>query len=162
MMAFKYDSVNHAQQDALDIYNRYKLAGEDLTNDVMKVAMGPIASASYSPTSFVNFGTATKANVKASAGSLFAIMASSINAAIRYLLIHNKASAPAAAEVPVLAFPIPAGTSTAPSSVIIDSDFLGASGYYLSTGIGWAISTTSATFTDSATASDHVINGMYV
>lgn len=160
-MAFKYDSINHAQQDALDVYNRYKLAGEDIANDVLRVSSVPIVSASLSPTVFTGYGAATKALVKASPASLVSLYASNVNAAVRYLQVHNKATAPAGTDVPVLSFPIPAGSATVPASVLLDSDFF-EGGYYLSTGLGWAISTTVATFTDSATASEHVVNGMYV
>lgn len=161
-MAYKYDSINHAQQDAFDTYLRYKIAGEDLTNDVLKTVPTPLASAAYSGVAFSSFGAATKANVKASPGSLLSVYASNINAAIRYLLLHNKASAPAGADVPLMAFPIPAGSSTAPASIILDGDFWGAAGFYFSTGLGWAISTTGATFTDSATASEHYVNGSFI
>lgn len=161
-MAFKYDSINHAQQDAFDVYQRYLLAGEDLTNNVLKVASAPVVSASYSGTGFTNAGAATKANQKASAGMLQSIRASNANAAVRYLQIHNKASAPAAGETAIFSFVIPAGTAAAPGIVMVDDAFFGLNGYYLSTGVSWAISTTSGTFTDSATAGEHIINGVYL
>lgn len=161
-MAFKYDSINHAQQDAFDVYQRYLLAGEDLTNSVMKTVAAPIVSASYSGSAFTNAGAATKANQKASAGMIQSIRASNANAAVRYLQLHNKASAPAAGETAIFSFVIPAGTALAPGITMVDDGFFCLNGYYLSLGVSWAISTTSGTFTDSATAAEHIINGIYL
>lgn len=160
MFTFRFDTVEHAQKDAYDTYLRYLIAGEDLTNNVLRVAMAPISSVSYSPSNFSGFGAATKAVVKASAGSLISIYASNVNAAVRYLQVHNKASAPAGGDVPVASFPIPAGSATAVASILISNDFFNSD--YFSAGISWAISTTGATFTDSATASEHYVNGMFL
>ena len=159
-MSFKYDSINHAQQDAFDCYLRYLIAGEDLTNNVLRVAWAPLASSSYSATAFSNFGAAAAANVKGTPGAIVSVAATSINAAIRYLQIHNKATIPLSTEVPVFSFPLPAGSATVPSVLVLDSDFF-MGGYYLSAGIGWAFSTTAGTYT-AATASDHQINGLYI
>lgn len=136
-------------------------AGEDLTNNVLGVAHKPVASSTYSGTSFVAVLNDVDISVKASAGNLLSISCSNINAAIRYLQLHNKASAPSAGETATFSFPIPAGSGTAPSTVTIDRDFLGPNGHYFSTGIAVGVSTAAATFT-AATTTDHVVNGTYV
>ena len=104
-------------------------------------------------------GSVTKANIKASAGNLYWFRATNKNAAVRWLQFHNKASAPAAAETALINVEIPAGTATQPASVEILIPF---NGDRFSTGIGWAISTTVTTFTDSATASEHTVHARYI
>lgn len=144
------------------------LAGEDLSgtggiaNQVMGTIQKPVVTTSYSPLINSSFGTATKANAKASAGQMLFAAASNANASVRYFQIHNKASNPAGTDVPLFSIPVSAGTTNAPGQVILDNDFFTQNGFALSTGVSWAISTTVATFTDSATASDHVINIGYI
>lgn len=110
----------------------------------------------------VSFGTITKANLKGSAGNVRGIYVTNTNAAVRYFQIHDKATAPAGTDVPVASYIIPAGTATAPATLFIEDSFFGPNGKYLATGVGWAISTTNATFTDSATASEHNVEVNYV
>ena len=100
-------------------------------------------------------------SVKATKGNLKSIVVTNINAAIRYLQIHNKASAPASTNVPVLSIPIPAGTATVPGYLEIGTEVLGEDGIYLNTGVAVGISTAAGTFT-AATVTDHTINGIYV
>lgn len=109
-----------------------------------------------------DFGTVTKKLVKNTAGNVLTIKAWNANAAVRWLLLHNKATAPAAADVPVSSYPIPAGTANSPGSVSLGLDDFGPLGRYQATGIGWSISTTKATFTDAATAADHQVEAEYV
>lgn len=160
MMAFKYDSINHAQQDAFDVYQRYLLAGEDLSNNVMRIAMAPVASASYSANPFFDDASVDGA-MKTSAGALMSAVASNMNAARRYLQVHNKASALALNDVPLLSFPIPAGTALAPGMLMLDSEFFGLAGVYCSLGVRIGVSTTSGAYT-AGTAADHDLAGMYL
>lgn len=138
------------------------LGGEDLTNNVMGVTQKPIAASTYSPLLYSEITQVTKANIKSSPGNVLSFYISNVNAAVRYFQLHNKASAPAATEVPIYSFPIPAGTSTVPSVLELGSEFWTMAGKYFSTGIGWAISTTYATFTDSATNTEHVTFVHYI
>lgn len=125
-----------------------------VTHDLRTSYPVPEASAVISPDTFQDFGSVTKDTVKASAGNVFSVVVSNANAALRYFQLHNKASDPAAAETPVLSFPVPAGTAAAPTVLILGVDVFAPS-LRLSTGVGWAWSTTDGEFTDSATASDH-------
>lgn len=109
---------------------------------------------------YQDFGTVTKGTVKASAGIIGYIRVTNANAAIRYFQLHNKASAPAATETPVESFLIPAGTATAPGILQLGVNEL-SDRYNLKTGIGWAMSTTGGTFTDSAIAGDHTVSVRY-
>lgn len=100
-------------------------------------------------------------SVKASAGYLKSIAVTSINAGLRYLQVHNKATAPAGGDTPIWSFPIPAGAATAPAMVSFGEQDWGSGGLSCSTGIAIGVSTTAATFT-AATTTDHVVTGMYV
>ncbi|MGE0126680.1 MAG: hypothetical protein AB7U82_01150 [Blastocatellales bacterium] len=133
------------------------ITGEDFTNQVLGVAHKPLAASTYALDTDNQMTQVTKRNSKAAAGNVFGFYVTNDNAAVRYFQIHNKASAPAATEVPVLSFKIPAGTANNPGELKIGRDILGEAGHYLSTGVSWAISTTYGTFTDSATASEHIV-----
>jgi len=138
------------------------LAGEDLTNNVMATLTRPVASPTYAPLVYAPLTQVTKANIKASQGNVFSLIINNTNAAVRYLQLHNKASAPAAAEVPLISYPIPAGTAAVPGVLMLDNNFFTDAGINFSTGIGWAVSTTFATFTDSATNTEHFIMVTYI
>lgn len=100
-------------------------------------------------------------SVKASSGNLLSIYVTNINAAVRFLQFHDKASAPANPDVPVLSLPIPAGSATVPGVLQLLDTFLGDGGYPFSVGIAIGISTTNTTFT-AATTTDHYVAGSYV
>lgn len=71
--------------------------------------------------------------VKASAGDVFAVYGYNANAALRYLKLYNKATAPTVGtDVPVITFPLP------PTSAF---RFEIAKGLYFGTGIGYALTT---------------------
>lgn len=126
------------------------ISGEDQTSNLLGTLMKPVASATYAPTLYHYLGAAvTKANIKSAEGNVYAIRFVNNNAAGRWFQLHNKASAPAAGETPQIAFWVPTGTV-----LTVDSTWFAPSSRF-ATGIGWAVSTTSATFTDSATAGDH-------
>lgn len=144
------------------------LAGEDIlgnggqSGQVLGVIQKPVVTSGYSGSRFTNIAVVTKANLKNAAGLFLSVYVTNVNAAVRYFQVHNKATAPAATDVPVLSFPIPAGTATVPGVLYLPNDFFLENGDYLATGVGWAISTTLGTFTDSATAAEHTINGYYL
>lgn len=89
-------------------------------------------------TSFTNSAATTNAtSVKASAGTVFGVTASNINAAARFLKLYNLAVAPTVGtSVPVLTIPIPAG-----SVVTVP---LGTLGARFTTGIAFAITAAAA------------------
>lgn len=135
-------------------------AGEDLAANVLGILQKPVASSLYAPTPGFNAGAATAISVKATPGNLYWVSCSNANAAVRYLQIHDKASAPTAGNTPILSFVIPAGTAAAPSIAEITSAMLGPS-IYCATGIALGISTTAGTYT-AATANEHQTNWGYV
>lgn len=143
------------------VVEQYAPVAEDNVNGVYGVLPKPVSAAGYSGTPFQAVLDDVDVSVKGTAGNLLSIRATNINAAIRYLQIHNKASAPTSGDTALLSFPIPAGTSTAPAVVELGSEFFGANGLRLSTGVAIGISTAATTFT-AATTTDHVVSGMYV
>lgn len=102
--------------------------------------------------SFVNSAATTNAtSTKASAGTVWSVVVSNINAAARYLKLYNKASAPTVGtDVPVIVVPIPAG-----AVVQIDG---GSNGIRFGTGIAWALTTGAAdSDTGAVAASEHKV-----
>lgn len=102
--------------------------------------------------SFVNSAATTNAtSTKASAGTVWSVVASNINAAARYLKLYNKASAPTVGtDVPVLVIPLPAG-----QVVTVDG---GSNGIRFGTGIAWALTSGAAdSDTGAVSASEHKI-----
>lgn len=76
----------------------------------VKVSVGPDGTAqdSYTPFRLISAATTNATSVKASAGEIGLIVAFNTNAAVRYLKLYNKASAPTVGtDVPVLTLPIP-------------------------------------------------------
>ncbi len=100
-------------------------------------AAAPVASP------FSNFGAATKASAKGSAGKVLSV-------------IGFNATAPVATDVPIFSFEVPTA-----AGIVLGSEFFTTTGVAFSLGIGWAWSTTQATFTDGATANEHSLNGTY-
>lgn len=108
--------------------------------------MGGTGSTSYSH--FKDAGANATANVKASAGKVYSLSCQNTNASLRYIQLHDKASAASAGEEAKYSFPVYGGTTS-----IIDKDFLGDNGATFLTGITFAFSTTQWTYT-AGTASD--------
>lgn len=97
-------------------------------------------------TSFVNSAASTNAtSTKASAGTVWSVVVSNINAAARYLKLYNKATAPTVGtDTPVIVIPVAAG-----QVVQIDG---GSNGIRFATGIAWAL-TAGAADSDTAAVS---------
>lgn len=95
------------------------------------------------PTTYTNIGSDNATNVKASAGVVFSVSASNSNASLdRYILLHDKATAPIATDVPLAAFVVYAQGQT-----IIGTDFFTNAGIEFSNGIGFCYSSTEETCT---------------
>lgn len=110
------------------------------------------------PTTFnLNSAATTNAtSVKASAGTLLALQVSNINAALRYLKLYNKASAPTVGtDVPFMVFPIPIGGYIA--------EEFGTLGIRMGTGIALAITGAAAdSDTTAVSASEHKVSLSYI
>lgn len=114
----------------------------DATNALLATAVKPIASSTYAPSLFQNLGANATLNVKASTGNVFSLTCYNANAASRYIQLHNTATTPAGAAVPIYSFLVPSL-----SQVVIGSDFFTTMGVNFSTGIAFAFSTTINTYT---------------
>lgn len=97
-------------------------------------------------------------SVKASAGTVYAIHAVNLNAAVRYLKLYNKASSPTVGtDTPVATFPIPASATGAGFVINLDP------GADFATGIALALTTGSADAdTGAVAASEIFVHLVYV
>lgn len=109
-----------------------------------------------------SFGASTTHATKGSAGVVYNIYVSNINTILVYFQLHNKTTAPSSGNVPIYSIPVPAGTSTVPTSVRLDASFFGVNGHAFGTGISWGISSANGTFTDAGTAADYNVYIHYI
>lgn len=136
------------------------LSGEDQTNNLIGIGYKPVVSSTYSALG-ASVASDVDVAVKATAGNMLYIRATNANAAVRYLQLHNKATAPVNPDVPARFWLIPAGTATQPAIIELGRETFGQGGFNLGTGLALGISTTAATFTG-ATAADHTLDWEYV
>lgn len=142
-----YVTVNSDSLGHLWAREGYAPQYEDNTNGVGAMVVKPLSVSTYSPTLFTNFGANATLNVKATPGNVFSLYCDNLNAAVRYLQLHNTATTPAGAAVPLMTFKIPA-TST----LVLGTEFFSQAGMNFSTGIAFAFSTTEGTYTAGAAA----------
>lgn len=101
---------------------------------------------------FTNSAATTNAtSTKASAGTVWNVVASNINAAVRYLKLYNKASAPTVGtDIPVVVIPLPPGQVTSLN--------LSSNGLRFGTGIAWALTSGAAdSDTGAVAAGEHKV-----
>jgi len=92
-------------------------------------------------------------SVKASAGQVYTVYAHNINAAVRYLKLYNKVSAPTVGtDTPLMTLPIPGNVSGA--GVVLDT---GGMGIAFGTGIALAITTGVADSDTGAVAANEIV-----
>jgi len=106
------------------------------------------------PYQLVSAASTNSTNVKGSAGKVYGIQVNNANAAVRYLKLYDKATAPTiGSDTPVKTIMIPAG-----GTVVIQS----AQGIAFASGIGFGL-TTEATVagTTAVSANEHVVNLEY-
>ncbi len=107
------------------------------------------------PGKLISAATTNATNIKATAGKLTMLAVSSINAAVRYLKVYDKATAPTVGtDVPKHVFLIPGSTTGGGSNID-----LGHAGIDFVNGIGIALTTGVAdTDTGAVAANEHVVN----
>lgn len=98
-----------------------------------------------------DFGATVTKNIKNVPGyRVRACILANRNATIRYFQLHDTATTPSAAAVPILSIPVPAS-----STLLVTKDLLGEFGLKFGTaGVAYAWSTTNGTYT-AATAAEH-------
>lgn len=119
-----------------------------IATNPLRIAAASVASSTGAPTRFADLGSNATANVKATPGNVFGLYCNNGNVSDRYLHLHNTATTPSAAAVPLYTFRVPAG-----GDIVIGTDFFTQTGAYFSVGIAFAFSTTKNTYT-AGTASD--------
>jgi hypothetical protein len=103
--------------------------------------------------SLLSAASTNATSVKASAGQVYALYAHNINAAVRYLKLYNKASAPTVGtDTPVLTLPIPGNTAGA--GFVLDT---GGMGIAFATGIALALTTGVADADTGAVAANEIV-----
>lgn len=99
----------------------------------------------WTPHRLVSAATTNATSVKASAGQVGFIYAVNLNAAVRYLKLYNKASAPTVgSDTPIATLPIPASTTGAGFSLTIPDGVNFATGIAYATTTGYADADTGA------------------
>lgn len=114
------------------------LAGEDLTNNVHAVVVEPLAVSTHACSLDTSAAAEASSVTKASAGTLFDVVFSNANAAVRYIQFFNSTTVPADTTVPVITISCPAVSTVKVSWPL---------GRFFSTGIAWSNSTTQNTKT---------------
>ena len=110
-------------------------------------------SGGATPAMYISAASTNATSVKGSAGQIYMLTASNINAAVRYLKIYNKASAPTVGtDTPLLVFAIPGNTAGAGTNIPIPD-----CGLAFSTGIAFAITTGVATSDTGAVAANELV-----
>lgn len=144
---------------------RLLIDGSGVTQPVsaasLPLPMGAAISANQIPVFTVSaktLGTANAATVKASAGKVYSLSATNLNASVRYLQIVNKATTPTNSDSASI---VDVWTIPANGTIIIDSPYYGANGLSCGTGVSWAFSSTATTIT-LATAGDCLVSVGYV
>lgn len=155
------DKGYSAADDLFEVRDINGIEGEDTSAHVLRTHFYPVSSADYTPTVSDNtYATrVTKKVEKAAPGATYSFQVFNFGATLAYFQLHNKATAPAGADTPMAGcvWPVPPGTATTPGYLSINSWDLSPAVWH-STGVGWALSTTLATFTDSLTTTDFVVN----
>ena len=127
----------------------YAPGAEDNTNGVLATADKPLVTSTYSWSRFVNYGANITLNVKAGPGNVFSLYCINYAGVPRWLQLHNTATTPAGAAVPVYSFMIPLS-----SSITIDGAFFGMNGQNFATGIAFAFSTSGSNYGTGSLATD--------
>lgn len=127
-----------ADETATDSVDEGDIGAARMTLD-RKQIVAPYAHAAggFTPFKLVSAATTNATNVKASAGTLAAIVVSNVNAAMRYLKFYNTASAPTVGtSTVVFIVPIPGNTAGAGAAIPLPPQ-----GLNFTTGISFALTT---------------------
>lgn len=127
------------------------------TNTIGQVGLATRTSGGLTPHRTISAATTNATSVKASAGQVYGVYAHNTNAAVRYLKLYNKASAPTVGtDAPVLTLPIPGNTAGA--GFMLNNEL----GIAFATGIAFALTTGVADSDTAAVAANEVlINLLY-
>ena len=119
----------------------------------VKISVGPdaVAQDGWTPHRLVSAATTNATSVKGSAGEIGFIYAVNLNAAVRFLKLYNKATAPTVGtDTPAATLPIPASPTGAGFTLPIPQ------GCTFSTGIAYATTTGAADSDTAAVAANEI------
>jgi hypothetical protein len=112
----------------------------------------PHTAGGLSMSKTVSAATTNATSVKASAGKVYAIQASNVNAAARYLKLYNKASAPTVGtDTPVKTLIIPGNTAGAGTNIVFPT------GIEFTTGIAFALTVEATDAGTTAVAANELV-----
>lgn len=120
----------------------------------VKISQGSdgVVQDGWTPARLLSAATTNATSVKASAGQIGFIYAVNLNAAVRYLKLYNKASAPTVGtDTPIATLPIPASTTGAGFMMPIPG------GVNFTTGVAYATTTGVADADTGAVAANEII-----
>ena len=123
------------------------------TNTIGNVGVVPRTTGGATPYKLVSAASTNATSLKASAGQVFMITASNVNAAACYLKFYNKASAPTVGtDTPILTFIIPGNTAGAGTNIPVP-----ACGIAFDTGIAFATTVEATDAGTTGVAADEVV-----
>lgn len=130
----------------------------DSTNDSISAVVNAQTTGGATPYQLISAATTNATNVKSSAGQLYMITASNVNASPRYLKIYDKASTPTVGtDTPKFTFIIPGNTAGSGTNIPIP-----AQGVSFTNGISFALTTGIAVSdTGAVAASELAVNLAY-
>lgn len=112
----------------------------------------PVTSGGLSPSKTISAASTNSTNVKASAGQLYELFVSNINAAVRYLKLYDKATAPTVGtDTPIWTLAIPGNTAGAGFAKTIPN------GLAFANGIGFGLTTGVADNDTGAVAANEIV-----
>lgn len=137
----------------VNVGNTVTVGSHAVTNaGTFVVQTGAATAGGATPVSTVSAASTNATSLKASAGQVYSVTASNINAAIAYLKFYNKASAPTVGtDTPVYVFPIPGNAAGAGVTHSFPC------GLEFTTGIAWALTTGATVASTGAVAASEVI-----
>jgi hypothetical protein len=95
-------------------------------------------------------------------GAVYSVYSTNKNGLARFFMIFNQTTIPNVGQAPSVSFLLPAGTGSAPTEVILGTDFFGQNGIAFTSGIAWGISTSETSFQPTQTPQDHSVQVNYV
>jgi hypothetical protein len=123
------------------------------TSGGLAVTPTPHTAGGLSISRVISAASTNATSAKGSAGQVFTIIAMNTNAAVRYLKLYNKATAPTVGtDTPVLTLPIPGNTAGA--GFVLDT---GGMGIAFATGIAYALTTGVADNDTGAVAANEIV-----
>lgn len=142
-----------ADETATDSVNEGDIGAPRMTLD-RKVVVTPQShtAGGATPYKLISAATTNATSVKASAGQVYSIIATNVNAAVRYLKLYNKSSAPTVGtDTPVQVYALPGATTGGGFTLSIPV------GMEFTTGIAFAITTGVADSDTGAVAANEIV-----